>query len=496
MNRASASIVATDGIDPQSVNLVKFGTRRPSAPTTNGGGGQMMIRRRSSLLRDLTVPKHAIIPDGDDLVEWEDALVEYAPDAGWAWVVAVASLLNNFVLDGVSFSYGVLTQKMTEHGTLSEFQYHLCGSVMLGTTLIIGPLVSLMGSRYGFRVVSILGSVISALGFFLSWACSPEVPSFLALLLGFGVLGGIGFGLMFTSSIVVLGKFFAANLPLATGIATTGSAVGSIIMPKVLGWIVEAWGWQGSYIFLAGCCLFSAVFGAFYTQPPKRMEKVRKFTKVQSDLSDLWELMASPTFWILSLAGGIVVLGYFVPSAFLADRALAPPFNSTTDEATWLPSIIGGSNTVGRILFGILANSDRAVYSLLFTNVAVTLGGIATIGSVYATEYWMLAVYAFVYGQIIAVYASLRSVIVYQLVGKDKFNLAFGVSLFFMGVSLYFGNAFAGWLKDSTGDFDMTFHYTGAFFILSAILCYPLPWIYKYETSKKPRRYSTSASHP
>lgn len=62
MNRASASIVATDGIDPQSVNLVKFGTRRPSAPTTNGGGGQMMIRRRSSLLRDLTVPKHAIIP--------------------------------------------------------------------------------------------------------------------------------------------------------------------------------------------------------------------------------------------------------------------------------------------------------------------------------------------------------------------------------------------------------------------------------------------------
>lgn len=64
---------------------------------------------------------------------------------------------------------------------------------------------------------------------------------------------------------------------------------------------------------------------------------------------------------------------------FSPDRALAPPFNSTTDEATWLPSIIGGSNTVGRILFGILANSDRAVYSLLFTNVAVTLGKILLI---------------------------------------------------------------------------------------------------------------------
>ncbi len=44
---------------------------------------------------------------------------------------------------------------------------------------------------------------------------------------------------------------------------------------------------------------------------------------------------------------------------------MLPPFSATSDEATWLPSIIGGSNTVGRIVFGILANSDRAVYSLV-----------------------------------------------------------------------------------------------------------------------------------
>jgi hypothetical protein len=109
----------------------------------------------------------------------------------------------------------------------------------------------------------------------------------------------------------------------------------------------------------------------------------------------------SPTFWILAISGGIAVLGYFVPSAFIADRAKAHPFNATNDEATWLPSIIGGSNTVGRIGFGFLANSDRAIYSLLLTNVAVTVGGVATILSVYASQYWMLALYAFIYGQVL-----------------------------------------------------------------------------------------------
>jgi len=338
-----------------------------------------------------------------------------------------------------------------------------------------------------------MGSLIAGSGFFLSWACSPATPSFLPFLLGFGVLGGVGFGLMFTSSIVVLGKFFCMNLPLATGIATTGSAVGSIVMPQILGWLADVWGWQGSFIFLSASCFFSFFFGALYKPCPRRVEKVgKKLEGVEhSDLRDLRELLISPTFWILSLSGGIAVLGYFVPSAFISSRAMEPPFNATEYDSNWLPTIIGGSNTIGRVFFGLLANSDRAVYSLLLTNVAVTVGGIATIVSVYATEYWMLALYAVIFGQMLAVYACLRSVIVYQLVGKDRFNLAFGVSLFFMGCALYFGNSFAGWLADQSGNYDQTFHYTGAFFLVSAILCYAIPWVHGYERAKTPEKVSS-----
>ena len=82
---------------------------------------------------------------------------------------------------------------------------------------------------------------------------------------------------MFTSSIVILGKFFILNLPLATGIATMGSAAGSILMPKVLGWLAEAWGWQGSFIYLAACSLLSVAFGALYIPAPKRSKRSKNF---------------------------------------------------------------------------------------------------------------------------------------------------------------------------------------------------------------------------
>ncbi len=76
------------------------------------------------------------------------------------------------------------------------------------------------------------------------------------------------------------------------------------------------------------------------------------------------------------------------------------PISATGDDSTWLLSIIGVSNTAGRLMYGLLANSKRAKYSLLVTNVAITIGALATILSVFATEYWMLAFYAVVLGQV------------------------------------------------------------------------------------------------
>jgi MCP family monocarboxylic acid transporter-like MFS transporter 14 len=231
------------------------------------------------------------------------------PDGGWGWVIVTASLLCNFVLDGVAFSYGILTKPVVEaskmaaanymdnytlalsmlpngnhtspgekspvqllDGEIDTFRFHLSGSIMLGLTLLSGPLASFLIPRLGFRGVSILGSVLSAGGFYLSVAVSPREPSFPAFLLGFGVLGGIGFGLMFTSSIVIVGLYFERNRPLATGIAVAGSAVGSVVLPLVIEWTANEWGWQGAMLTLGTFCGVTVPLGFLYRPVPTKRE--------------------------------------------------------------------------------------------------------------------------------------------------------------------------------------------------------------------------------
>jgi MCP family monocarboxylic acid transporter-like MFS transporter 14 len=110
--------------------------------------------------------------------------------------------------------------------------------------------------------------------------------------------------------------------------------------------------------------------------------------------------MRSPTYFLLALSGFFTVLGYFVPSGFLTDKAEVE-LSIPRDKAQYLPVAIGATNTVGRVVFGILANSERARYSLAVTNGALVLGGTATILTIWATSYVHLLLYALLFGLVL-----------------------------------------------------------------------------------------------
>lgn len=71
--------------------------------------------------------------------------------------------------------------------------------------------------------------------------------------------------------------------------------------------------------------------------------------------------MGEKTFWLLFL-----------------DRAIQGGMEAS--EAAWLVSAVGVSNTVGRVICGVLS-SCPGIDALLINNIALTLGGIATMAS-------------------------------------------------------------------------------------------------------------------
>lgn len=194
-----------------------------------------------------------------------------------------------------------------------------------------------------------------------------------------------------------------------------------------------------------------------------------------------FELLKSPSFLILAFGGFFTMMGFYVPFMFLVDRAV---MNNTPEEvAIWMVASIGIANTIGRVLCGIVS-SLPGVNALFVTNVALTIGGIATMFSGYFPSTECQFAYCIIFGLSISCFASLRSIIVVDLLGLENLTNAFGLLLLFQGVAAIIGSPLAGRFMEYTGSHDASFYLSGGVLLTSAIMCYPLNWINKIEKAK------------
>ncbi|CAG2058209.1 unnamed protein product [Timema podura] len=148
--------------------------------------------------------------------------------------------------------------------------------------------------------------------------------------------------------------------------------------------------------------------------------------------------------------------------------------------AMFLVSSIGITNTIGRVLCGIVS-SIPGMNALFINNTALTLGGAATILSGISMSVTYQYAYAIIFGLSIACFASLRSIIIVDLMGLDNLTNAFGLLLLFQGISAAIGSPIAGAFMDATGSYDASFYLSGTLILVSAILCYPLNRVNRWE---------------
>nr|CAD7258270.1 unnamed protein product [Timema shepardi] len=191
-----------------------------------------------------------------------------------------------------------------------------------------------------------------------------------------------------------------------------------------------------------------------------------------------FSLFKSPTFLILAVSGFITMMGFYVPFIYLTDRAELSGMER--DLAMFLVSCIGITNTIGRVMCGIVS-SIPGMNALFINNTALTLGGAATILSGVSMSVTYQYAYAVIFGLSIACFASLRSIIIVDLMGLDNLTNAFGLLLLFQGMSAAIGSPIAGAFMDATGSYDASFYLSGTLILVSAILCYPLNRVNRWE---------------
>lgn len=202
------------------------------------------------------------------------------PDGGWGWVVVFASFMIHVIADGVTYTFGIFYVEFLEYYKESKGTTAWVASIMVGTTYCIGPIASGLTNKYGCRAVTIAGAILAGVGLMLS-TLSPNV---LFLFFSIGICTGAGFGLMYLPSIVSVTCYFEKKRAFATGIAVCGSGMGTFALAPLTEHLVEAYGWKGAMLIIAGLVLNCAVFGGLFRpleapSPPKASQNPARIKK-------------------------------------------------------------------------------------------------------------------------------------------------------------------------------------------------------------------------
>ncbi|XP_037292243.1 monocarboxylate transporter 9 isoform X2 [Manduca sexta] len=199
------------------------------------------------------------------------------PDGKWGWCVLVGATLVNILIPGTIKSFGVL---MVEFNDVFESSTAAAsGMVALCYFLYssLGPLSSILSVKWSYRTVTLIGGTFAAFGMiFSSFAFSIYYLYF-----SFGAMVGTGAGLAFPPTVYIVTSYFVRLRGLANGICMSGSAFGSIILPPLLRYLIETYGYKGAVFILGGLML--NVWAAALLFQPVEEHMVRKYKEPEED---------------------------------------------------------------------------------------------------------------------------------------------------------------------------------------------------------------------
>ncbi|KIH65852.1 hypothetical protein ANCDUO_03822 [Ancylostoma duodenale] len=219
---------------------------------------------------------------------------------------------------------------------------------------------------------------------------------------------------------------------------------------------------------------------------PDNAEGKNMFMTISNMLS--LSLLIDPTFLIFAISNLLTSVGFNSPLYFLPLHATRGVGLDSASSSRVL-SVFGLCNTLGRVVFGVVADhklplpyglgKDTARNRLWMYNISLSICGLLTAFCYLCSDFVSLSVYAGMFGFSISSYICLTSVILVDLLGLDKLTNAFGLLLLWQGVGTVFGPPIAGYLADLTNTYIWSFVFCGVNLLISGLMLFSIPHFQK-----------------
>lgn len=408
----------------------------------------------------------------------------------YGWYIVGASLIL-IILDGLLlYSFGIFLPGLNEKFSLSEAGgssiYALRSFVLAFSLAISGRLVD----KYDPRIIIFSGGFICAIGLLLSGLADTKIELFLY----FGVLIGIGDGVLYITCVTLISRWFVKKRSLAIGIITTGVPLSGLFVPPITTWLIINHGISNAFFGLSAF-IFIAIFSALLLRRSPGDKNLKPYgaedvgldndnSHLASDVSKDWnakDAIKTPAFWLLY----VIWLFGFITFLIIITHLFNYEIHVGIPEmlASGAPAAIGLGSIFGRIvLSGFLTEKIRSEL-ILFVCFFVQSS------SIFILLFFKDIQYYYVFGLLFGFFYS-GWVPIFPMILGDFYGLkALGAIYGFFGTSFSVaaitGPILAGYLFDRTGSYFYPF-------LIAIIICYlaaALTFFIKKPEKKQPPIY-------
>lgn len=378
---------------------------------------------------------------------------------GW-WVVA-GGVGIQATLAGVLYqSYTAYVVPMTAEFGWSRTIFAGVSSLSQVEIGVTGPLQGWLLDRFGVRVVVRAGLILTAIGLALL-SFTNSIPwlygSFLVASVGATLAG-------FVSITTAVVNWFERKRATALAIISTGISLGGVLV-LVVAWGLTTVGWRATalasavVVLLVGLPLAQLLdsspekHGLRPDGDPAPTAGAAPRWSASGPAFTLGEAVRTPAFWYISLgqaAALLIVASMSVHLVPAVSQALAVPLEVAASAVT----IMTVMSFVGQLVGGFLGDrfSKRAICAVAMLGHAAGLLALA-----YATEFWMVVLFAVLHGGAWGVRGPLMAAIRADYFGRASFGKILGVSNMIVTLGSVSGPLLAGYFADQTGDYRLGF---------------------------------------
>ena len=371
---------------------------------------------------------------------------------GW-WQVVVAIVVQAISSASIFLSYSIIAVPLKETFNPSTMVLMLSISVAIITGGVLGPIIGSAIDRISIRKLMLTGSILVSCGFFLLSITSAmwQVLAIYMLL----AIGGTLIGQLSTSAL--LARWFTRRRGLAIGIAVSGVAIGGIIIPPILQFLIDTFAWRLALRLFAGIlflitapCILLLVIdrpadrGLFPDGDDTEPEVAEK----TADTS-IKSITRSAPFWVVCIAIGTAFFGPFALISNMVPFVISNGFDARMGAL--LLSIYSGASFTGKLIYAAIGDhvDDRMAFVTILLLLIVSM-----VLFIFGDSYANLVIACVLSGISSGAALPLRSVFIANMYGSVSLGRILGlVGLVSMPFTLV-GPPLFGWGYDVTGSYN------------------------------------------